>query len=1214
MKRIAIVALLAWSALCTPVLAQSGALQVFPQVVEMNFQEGYVVYTDEGKVAKNVPGPASATIKAKSSGKSFASGEVYLSDWSYGQLQKGKNPNWIVGNNLTAAVNVARGSTSPPADALPFAPVITPMDASTAKFNQTTSEERATEIAPIAQTQPSAPLVGASASRNRKYLAAATEGNVFIYELPSGRLLKTLLAASFTDGRIEGIYFGNDEDSLFFVATTPGASEDYQASPLTVHKLNWQRVQAIPLFKVSGGKIIGFSQPKEIFALSDASPERPQGTNQIHELSAQGMVTKSHWINHATAAVFADDGSLVVIMNDDGDGMKIGGISVIKDNERRDWEGIEAVAQLGRIMQLPPSVLASPIFADAQEVVPSDFGRLPLGPSLLLCQEPGVFVGKNPILNVAVSRGDSITVRRLASDQLLAVEGVATTDNGAKLLAWPINGQGEGVTNDKESLSHNFKPDGLPLLFNLQTWETQWMDTGDDIVVNGALSPNGDLACLVRTSFAELREQPQAYRLTVERLEDRKQVAVYSESGGQSLSYTFENNMIDPDRALIESAVQFGGGVYDFQPCLWTLHSDGSQITVRKDSKLETTQNEGFWSFGRPPSSLRFAMSACDTGAKAEWSNTGPDQAPGANLKVVPANGGSNAVVPIDERVSAAYPINEEFILVAGNLGVSTIGASSSRALSEWTMPQALDRWSVQAIQRAAFAPSSGKLYRGADDGSIFLLDYSKDGAVKKVARIFVQNLAGPVFVTPDNFFASPSAGNGIVHFSDGIKAYPFEQFDLRLNRPDIVLERLGAPAEAVAIAKQLREKRLKRMGVTEEMLKPDLHVPELEIVGDVPANTDVNEISLAIKANDTKYPLDRLKVFVNNVPVNGRDGESLRDQKTQTLERTIPTKLATGRNKIQISVLNNAGAESLYANAEVNCTAERSKPTLYAVALGVSDYANPDWNLKYAGKDARDVLERLKTRSGASYGEVKELLLTDKQVTKDSVGQIKDFLRGATIDDTVLMFVAGHGLLDSQYDYYFGTNDIDFNNPAEKGIAFDEFDDLLAGLPSLKKSLLIDTCHAGELDEEEKTLLASAGGTAAPLPTGNGIAMHSIGTRGMNVKAIEGARGASEWYDRLQGLFVDLRRGSGSTILSSSAGAEYALESSEQQNGLFTYAVLEALDGKKEADTDKDGSIEMSELGEYVKKRVSELTNNKQTPNTRRVNLEGDFTLAKTE
>ena len=332
-------------------------------------------------------------------------------------------------------------------------------------------------------------------------------------------------------------------------------------------------------------------------------------------------------------------------------------------------------------------------------------------------------------------------------------------------------------------------------------------------------------------------------------------------------------------------------------------------------------------------------------------------------------------------------------------------------------------------------------------------------------------------------------------------------------------------------------------------------------------------------------------------------------------MDRTIPIKLAMGRNKIQVSVLNNAGAESLYANAEVNCTAKRPKPTLYAVAMGVSEYSNPEWNLKYAAKDARDVLAKLKAKASDNYGEVKELLLTDKEVTKENLAKIKEFLSSATIDDTVVMFAAGHGLLDSKYDYYFGTTDIDFNNPAEKGIAFEEFDDILAELPCLKKSLLVDTCHAGELDQEEKTLLASAdAGGAAALPSAKGVAMRSIGARGMNVKAIEGARGASEWYDRLQGLFVDLRRGSGSTILSSSAGAEYALESSEQQNGLFTYAVLEALDGKLGADSNKDGSVQMSELGEYVKKRVSELTNNKQTPNTRRVNLEGDFAVARTK
>jgi uncharacterized caspase-like protein len=123
---------------------------------------------------------------------------------------------------------------------------------------------------------------------------------------------------------------------------------------------------------------------------------------------------------------------------------------------------------------------------------------------------------------------------------------------------------------------------------------------------------------------------------------------------------------------------------------------------------------------------------------------------------------------------------------------------------------------------------------------------------------------------------------------------------------------------------------------------------------------------------------------------------------------------------------------------------------------------------------------------------------------------------------------------------------------------------------------------------------------------------MLPTGARGMTIKPIEGARGKSEWYDRLQGLFVDLRRGSGSTILSSSAGAEYALESSEQKNGLFTYAVLEALDGKEGSDANKDGSVTMSELAEYVKSRVATLTNNKQSPNVRRVNLEADFALTK--
>ena len=509
---------------------------------------------------------------------------------------------------------------------------------------------------------------------------------------------------------------------------------------------------------------------------------------------------------------------------------------------------------------------------------------------------------------------------------------------------------------------------------------------------------------------------------------------------------------------------------------------------------------------------------------------------------------------------------------------------------------------------RWAVDQSNQRLFYQRRNGFIDIIQTANRTMPALVASLFIVNSQKWALLTPDNYYMVTAKLNDAMHFVVGSQhVLPFEQFDLRLNRPDVILERLGAPDEAISIAKQLRERRLKRMGVTEEMLQPDFHLPEIEIVGDLPSSTADSELALKIKASDSKYLLDRLRVYVNNVPVNGKEGELLRDAKTQTLERTIPIKLAAGRNKIQVSVLNSVGAESRYANAEISCTASRSKPTLYAVAIGVSEYANPEWNLKYAAKDAADILARIRSKSGSSYGEVKELLLTDREVTKEKLAKVREFLSRATVDDTVLMFVAGHGLLDSKYDYYFGTSDIDFENPSGKGIAFEEFDDLLADLPCLKKSLLIDTCHAGELDEEEKKMLASA--QANPNKV---VAMLPAGARGMNIKPIEGARGKSEWYDRLQGLFVDLRRGSGSTILSSSAGAEYALESSEQKNGIFTYAVLEALDGKEGVDANKDSSVTMSELADYVKTRVAALTNNKQSPNVRRVNLEGDFALAK--
>ncbi|MBC8525559.1 MAG: hypothetical protein H8D22_01610 [Candidatus Cloacimonetes bacterium] len=71
----------------------------------------------------------------------------------------------------------------------------------------------------------------------------------------------------------------------------------------------------------------------------------------------------------------------------------------------------------------------------------------------------------------------------------------------------------------------------------------------------------------------------------------------------------------------------------------------------------------------------------------------------------------------------------------------------------------------------------------------------------------------------------------------------------------------------------------------------------------------------------------------------------------------------------------------------------------------------------------------------------------------------------------------------------------------------------------------------------------------------------------------------------------------------------EFALESEQCKNSVFTYSVLEGLKSNN-ADKNSDNEIRISELRDYVIDKVQELTNGRQTPTSRRENLEFDFVV----
>jgi hypothetical protein len=454
------------------------------------------------------------------------------------------------------------------------------------------------------------------------------------------------------------------------------------------------------------------------------------------------------------------------------------------------------------------------------------------------------------------------------------------------------------------------------------------------------------------------------------------------------------------------------------------------------------------------------------------------------------------------------------------------------------------------------------------------------------------------IFYTDDRYYLISSNASNFLYFEKDIELYPFEQFDLKYNRPDIILDRLGyADSSLIDAYHSAYQKRLKKMGFTKDMLQDDFHLPEIKIENyeELPVIHDQGSIELNLKLQDTKSKLDRINVWVNDVAVYGINGISLRDKNVQDYSTTLSVNLAKGKNKVQVSVLNQAGAESYKETFEIECSIGKSTPDLYLITIGVSEFQQPDFNLTYATKDAKD-MSTLFEKSKA-YKNVYSKTLLNQDVTKENVLALKSFLTKAGINDEVMIFIAGHGVLDTNLDYYLATFDMDFQQPQNRGLAYDDLENLLDGIKPLKKTLIIDACHSGEIDKEEIELAQS------DVNEGDDIQFRAIGN------TVTPKLGIQNTSELVKSLFTDLRKGSGATVISSAGGMEFAMEGDDWGNGLFTYCLIKGIK-TKEADLNNDGEIWLSEIQKYVAKQVTELSGGRQQPTSRIENQTVDFRI----
>jgi len=205
-----------------------------------------------------------------------------------------------------------------------------------------------------------------------------------------------------------------------------------------------------------------------------------------------------------------------------------------------------------------------------------------------------------------------------------------------------------------------------------------------------------------------------------------------------------------------------------------------------------------------------------------------------------------------------------------------------------------------------------------------------------------------------------------------------------------------------------------------------------------------------------------------------------------------------------------------------------------------------------------------MKTKGEKLFSKTFSYTLYDKDATKSNIiAKLDEIARGMKKADVFLFFYAGHGSM-VENTFYFITSEISSLFQKDKlkdALSVTELQEKFRLLPALKQVVFIDACQSGS--------------------SVNALAM----------------RGASE-----EKALAQLSRSSGVHVMASSESDQESAEIKSLGHGVFTYVLLEALNGKADG-APMDSKITVYEIKSYLDDQVPELSyrliRHKQFPST---------------
>jgi WD40 repeat protein len=573
-----------------------------------------------------------------------------------------------------------------------------------------------------------------------------------------------------------------------------------------------------------------------------------------------------------------------------------------------------------------------------------------------------------------------------------------------------------------------------------------WSSDGQFVYAGGESA--GGTADIYRWPAANITSNPQVISATPARIND-----LWALSKGRMLFITDA-----PSVGWVEPSGQVRLPITSSQ---WDFAATGLNLTISSNGNLASL-TLGSKALSFDVSNAKLVWQAANGLQRATQQAAGWNMRVGQDLRTLSINGQSITLEEYEKVRSQAIASSRGFAVVGTEWALRSYNAKGELL---WLTRMTAPIWATNIS-------ADGRIIVAAvGDGT--LRWFAADSGRELLSVFPHQNNTDWVAWVPGGQYVSSPFGDKHIgwHINRGLDIAPdfvyAVQLERVLYRPDVVRSALDSAASRTS-----RDPSAPPAMTTEQMAQmapPRIRMRLINI------DTSRSIARLVIHAERAGPEIQDITLYVNDIPVTPSKDRGLRASESRQFSREYEVPLNRQINDIRVEAFTglSMGLARLQAELPADAPVKRTQGDLYLLAIGASQFDGLPKNtwLSYAAKDADTLANALKDTPQMPYKNRFVRVLTDntsEKPTRQSIMSALDFLKSAKAEDTVVVFLASHGVSDSRGNYYFVPRDAaaqDLNglqavNSPKSLLSWQVFFDALRGVAG-QRILVVDTCQA---------------------------------------------------------------------------------------------------------------------------------------------------------